>query len=210
MVRPREGHDLHIESSVLVITPAHTIRWMRDVTATALAKVDFSKQATASNSNSELVLEQYDTNPLDFIPRGVRRPYPFVYEPDSLTELAPTWPYFTHATRCICVNGRRSSGNRANAWRPSRSLQNVNRHIFEAFKYTRRDEPGVQTPAETLKKGSGSCRDFAALLLEACRAWAPGRTLRQRLHAVRINRGWRRIDPCLDRSLPSRRGLEGF
>ena len=30
---------------------------------------------------------------------------------------------------------------------------------------------GVQTPAETIKKGSGSCRDFATLMLEACRCW---------------------------------------
>ncbi len=50
-------------------------------------------------------------------------------------------------------------------------LQRVNRHIFETFKYQRRDEAGVQTPTETLRRNSGSCRDFATLLLEACRTW---------------------------------------
>jgi transglutaminase-like putative cysteine protease len=50
-------------------------------------------------------------------------------------------------------------------------LQRVNQHIHDTFKYQRRDDPGVQPPAETLKKNSGSCRDFATLLLEACRCW---------------------------------------
>jgi len=35
MVRPREGHDLHIESSILTIRPAHAVHWLRDVNATA-------------------------------------------------------------------------------------------------------------------------------------------------------------------------------
>jgi transglutaminase-like putative cysteine protease len=47
----------------------------------------------------------------------------------------------------------------------------VNLHINHTFQYQRRDEEGVQTPAETLQKNSGSCRDFATLLLEACRCW---------------------------------------
>jgi transglutaminase-like putative cysteine protease len=32
-----------------------------------------------------------------------------------------------------------------------------------------REEPGVQPPAQTLARNSGSCRDFAALFMEACR-----------------------------------------
>ncbi len=35
----------HIESSILNITPAHTIRWMRDVNGNSLAKVDFTEPA---------------------------------------------------------------------------------------------------------------------------------------------------------------------
>ena len=50
-------------------------------------------------------------------------------------------------------------------------LQRVNQHIHDNFQYQRRDESGVQTPAETLQKNSGSCRDFATLFLEACRCW---------------------------------------
>ena len=87
MVRPREGHDLHIESSVLEINPAHTIRWMRDVNGNSIAKVDFNQSASQVSFYSEVVLHQYDVNPLDFILEDSAVNYPFVYDPDSLPEL---------------------------------------------------------------------------------------------------------------------------
>jgi transglutaminase-like putative cysteine protease len=46
----------------------------------------------------------------------------------------------------------------------------LNRAIQKNIPYVRREEKGVQTPAETLQKRSGSCRDMATLLMEACRA----------------------------------------
>jgi transglutaminase-like putative cysteine protease len=171
MVRPREGHDVHIESSALEITPLHSIRWMRDVNGNSLAKVDFSEKSNKLVFYSELVLEQYDANPLDFILEQSAVHYPFVYEPDTLTELAPYMAVLYPRDTSLLKEWQ------AQFWKPGEQLetfsllQNVNRHIFKTFKYTRRDEPGVQTPAETLRLGSGSCRDFATLLLEACRAW---------------------------------------
>src|ERR1700744_6528544 len=87
LVRPREGHDVHIESSVLEISPAHTIHWMRDVNGNSIAKVDFSESASQLSFYSDIVLEQYDSNPLDFIVEESAVRYPFVYDPESLPEL---------------------------------------------------------------------------------------------------------------------------
>ncbi len=36
--------------------------------------------------------------------------------------------------------------------------------------YNARDEEGTQTPAETIEKKSGTCRDYALLLIEAVRS----------------------------------------
>ncbi len=171
MIRPREGHDVHIESSILEITPAHTIRWMRDVNGNSLAKVQFSQTASQLSFYSELVLQQYDMNPLDFILEKNAVNYPFVYDADSLPELTPFM---------AIVYPRDSAVLRewlSQFWKPGDKietialLQTLNTHINQTFEYRRRDEAGVQTPMETLQKNSGSCRDFATLLLEACRCW---------------------------------------
>jgi transglutaminase-like putative cysteine protease len=171
MVRPREGHDVHIESSILEITPAHTIRWMRDVNGNSLAKVVFAEKAPRLSFYSELVLQQYDTNPLDFILEESAVNYPFVYDPDSLPELtafmAILYPRDASILREWLVQ----------FWKPGEKIETIellrrlNTHINKTFQYLRRDAIGVQTPAETLRKNSGSCRDFATLLLESCRCW---------------------------------------
>src|SRR5690606_15009067 len=60
-------------------------------------------------------------------------------------------------------------------WRPGQVIEtpvllsNISQVIVDQFVYTRREEPGVQRPAETLQRRSGSCRDFATLFIEACR-----------------------------------------
>ena len=48
---------------------------------------------------------------------------------------------------------------------------NLNTHIFKSLKYAHRDDPGVQLPHTTLSLGSGSCRDFAVLMMESARHW---------------------------------------
>ena len=48
-------------------------------------------------------------------------------------------------------------------------LLQLNCEIANHFNYQIREEEGVQSPAQTLSLNSGSCRDFAALFIEACR-----------------------------------------
>ena len=49
-------------------------------------------------------------------------------------------------------------------------LHSMTRGIKEEFEYLRRSEKGVQSPGETLRRKSGSCRDFAVLMMEAVRS----------------------------------------
>jgi transglutaminase-like putative cysteine protease len=171
MIRPREGHDVHIESSLLEIHPAHTIRWMRDVDGNCLAKVDFTEKASQISFYSEIFLQQYDSNPLDFILDESAVNYPFVYDAHSIPELTAFMAILYPRDVAVLREWL------ARFWKPGEAiettalLQKLNVYINKNFIYMRRDEPGVQTPAETIKKGSGSCRDFATLMLEACRCW---------------------------------------
>ena len=50
-------------------------------------------------------------------------------------------------------------------------LEKLNTHIFQSLKYAHRDDHGVQLPCDTIARGSGSCRDFAVLMMEAARHW---------------------------------------
>jgi transglutaminase-like putative cysteine protease len=49
-------------------------------------------------------------------------------------------------------------------------LDHINRTISRDFVYARRETPSIQRPSETLATKSGSCRDFATLMIEACRS----------------------------------------
>ena len=48
-------------------------------------------------------------------------------------------------------------------------LVQMNQHIRDKLTYAARDEEGTQSPLITLGRGSGSCRDFALLMMEAAR-----------------------------------------
>jgi transglutaminase-like putative cysteine protease len=48
-------------------------------------------------------------------------------------------------------------------------LLRLNRVIHDNFEYLAREAEGVQTPAQTLRLSSGSCRDYAWLMVEALR-----------------------------------------
>lgn len=60
-------------------------------------------------------------------------------------------------------------------WAPGRSIETyvlltqMSQRIVSDFTYQMREEEGLQSHSETLQKGSGSCRDFAAFFIEACR-----------------------------------------
>ena len=49
-------------------------------------------------------------------------------------------------------------------------LTSLTRGIQNELNYIRRDDKGVQSPAETLQLHRGSCRDFAVLMMEAVRS----------------------------------------
>jgi len=64
----------------------------------------------------------------------------------------------------------------ATLWRPQEQLQTyellqrITGRINQSFSYRLREAPGVQSPIDTLSMGTGSCRDFANLLMAAARS----------------------------------------
>lgn len=169
LLRPREGPEVHIESSALMISPAHSVKWHRDVLDNAAAVVDFLEDTQLLSITSEVVIQHYGEAPLDFLVEDYAVNYPFHYDPqdrmDLLPFLQPVYPGDEAAIR----NWFSRLGLEQTGMQTYSLLDLLNRTIAGQFAYTVREEPGVQAPALTLALGRGSCRDFATLFVEACR-----------------------------------------
>jgi transglutaminase-like putative cysteine protease len=168
-LRPREGHNLRIESSRITIQPTASLRWHRDVEDNSVAIASFRAPADLLLIESSLIIQQYDQKPLDFLVDDDAVSYPFAYAPEDRPVLdaylnavpAPQAGPLTQWTSTV--------------WQPGEAiesyalLQRLNLAIHELISYRQREEPGVQTPGVTLSSASGSCRDLAFLFMEAAK-----------------------------------------
>ena len=167
LLRPREGHDVRIESSKLEISPAYNIKWQRDVFDNSLALVNFLEYSNKLTIASEVVIQHYDQRPLDFMLESYATQYPFSYALDEQADLAIFQQATFYKDQYIVNAWLQQQG--LNGMETFSLLKNLNRTISQSFRYQIREEAGVQSPTETLSQRSGSCRDFATLFIEACR-----------------------------------------
>ena len=168
LVRPLEGHDIKIRSSSLVIEPAHHIRWIHDIFDNSIALVDFDEPANQLRVESRVTVEQYNTNPFNFILEPDAVELPFDYEAEDAPDVAPYLRRHFPQDDAAIQNwsepfrgaGKTGTVNFLTALTNSMPL---------SFTYVRREEKGVQSPAQTLGARTGSCRDFSVLLMETAR-----------------------------------------
>lgn len=168
LLRPREGHELHIETSTLETSPLATLHWLRDAYDNSVAIATFSSATTQLAILSEVVVQHYDERPLDFMVSDHAVNYPFAYETDAGAILQPYLTAQTphHAGLRIWLEKFWRSGETIQTYA---LLLRLCIGIHETLRYQVREEPGVQSAAETLQRGTGSCRDFANLFMEAAR-----------------------------------------
>ena len=168
-LRPRENYALHIESFSLKITPTASLLWQVDVEGNSLAVATFAEPATQLAIESEVIIQQYNETPLNFLVADYAVDYPFAYLPDDRIMLLPYMAFPEPDTKNLLSEWI------SDLWKPDERvqtytlLQRLGSHINQTLSYQIREEPGVQTPRQTLSKNSGSCRDFALLFMEAAR-----------------------------------------
>jgi transglutaminase-like putative cysteine protease len=169
MFRPRENHNILIESFSLSISPPHRLRWTRDVYENNVGLVDLNEPATDLIIETESYLNIVEENPFHFVIDKEAAHYPFAYDHELAGELAPlTVPLYPRDVERI-------KAWLDPYWHPGKRvgtlelLLELNKVIYRDIRYQRRERRGVQSPAETLERKSGSCRDFATLFMEACR-----------------------------------------
>lgn len=168
-LRPLENHELRIESSSLKITPAATLRWLRDVEGNSVAIASFAAPASQLRIESEVIIQQFNENPFDFLVADYATGYPFAYSNEDWLVLSP----YMHVR--VPMENPRLADWLAGLYRSDEQiqtftlLQRLCSHIHQTLSYRLREEPGVQHPEETLSRGTGSCRDFANLFMSAAR-----------------------------------------
>lgn len=148
------------------IEPEGLIHWQQDPWANRVARVTFEGISLRSFVvRVDAAFDLRPLNPFDFFTDDRCKTVPFVY-PDGLErELAPFRqagpPSEPLADFLESVPYRGSTID---------YLVALNRSVADRVRYIIRNEPGIQTSEETLRIGSGSCRDSAVLLVDALRA----------------------------------------
>jgi transglutaminase-like putative cysteine protease len=174
MLRPREGHDLRIVSGRLDVEPKATVRWLRDIYGNSIALITFAEPARKLHVYGEVDVDLPDNNAVECQIDPAAKQFPFQYAPEEQIELIhyriPSYPY----------EGARLQHWLRDVYQPGQIigtfelLEKLNHHIHTSLGYARREEYGVQLPCNTIDRGSGSCRDFAVLMMEAVRYWGFG------------------------------------
>jgi transglutaminase-like putative cysteine protease len=169
MFRPRESHDLRLVTTKLDILPRPAgLRWLHDVFDNSVAIAAFDQASAELRFDSTVTLEHIETAVPDYALEIGAHTYPFRYsddeQPDLINGLARQYPCDDLASwtaRFLESSGPTTTMNLLHA---------MTRGIKQEFEYLRRIEKGVQSPGETLRLRSGSCRDFAVLMMEAVRS----------------------------------------
>lgn len=171
MFRPRDSHDLRLVSTSLAIAPApRAIRWLHDVHGNSVAVASFDTRASELRFESEIVIQHFESDEPGYPIEEFARTYPFSYAAHEVPDLA----------RCI-ERHHPDPDHVVDLWAKSfvapdgptdtwEMLAAFTKAIRRDFTYVARNEEGIREPARTLETRSGSCRDFALLMMEAVRA----------------------------------------
>lgn len=168
-LRPREDHDLRIESSTLIISPSATLRWHRDVEGNSVAIATFDTPTSQLAIESNLIIQQFNEAPLDFLVDSDAIHYPFAYPHEDEQVLSPYLDPAQRGTRDVLRTWVDTLWSPGEPIQTYALLQRLCASIHARIAYRLREEPGVQDAVATLTLGTGSCRDSAALFIEAAR-----------------------------------------
>ena len=169
MFRPRDSHDLRVLATDLQVSPEAMVRMIQDPHSNSVALVQPLKPATELKIVCSFAIEHAQTLNLELPLAPSAEVFPFAYSLDERFDLEqylrphhddPGGHLTAWARQFIRTDGL--TGTRD-------LLVKMNEFIRVNFRYADRDEEGTQTPQATLKLNSGSCRDFALLMMEAAR-----------------------------------------
>jgi len=166
-LRPAAHSRTPILAYSLKIQPAnHFLNWQQDPFGNYMARIVFPERSDILDVSVEVIADLTTINPFDFFLESMAEKVPFEYPSGSRKDLSPyleTLPDNPHF-EAFFASIPRPAGQNTVDW-----LVSVNQAVHRAVGYTIRLEAGVQSPEETLKLGTGSCRDSAWLMVQVLR-----------------------------------------
>ena len=170
MFRPRGSHDLRVLATDMQVTPMPVdLHLIQDVYSNSVAVVQPQSPATELKVVCSFTVEHTGTRALDLPLDPVAQSYPFDYSAEDRVALQHyIAPYYDDPSGELQQWARqfvRSDG-------PTGTLDllvAMTQWIRNTMHYQPRFDEGVQSPYETLRLQSGTCRDFATLMIEAIR-----------------------------------------
>jgi transglutaminase-like putative cysteine protease len=170
LFRPRASHDLRLIWTNLAITPQpDRLRWLHDPFDNSVAVATFEGATSELRFESTVVLEHFETSLPEYPLEEYARTYPFRYSDEDFSNLARALARHYHPGESVSEWALQFL-DPSDTTDTMKILRAMIHRIRDECIYTRRIEKGVQTPEETLRNRRGSCRDFAVLMMEACRA----------------------------------------
>ena len=167
-LRPRENPLLKVSNFAFSFQPDARVDWMRDDFDNLPASVQFIENSASLHICSECQVTTADTSPFDFLIRDYAQHFPFTYEPLHQFNLSI---YMTPPEKEVQVI-LKDWVDKKTIVRTQQTvswLSELNQIISRNLVYKRREEAGIQSSRTTLFRGSGTCRDFAMLLIECAR-----------------------------------------
>lgn len=169
MFRPRDSHDQRVLATSLQVSPEAIVRMVQDPHSNSIAMVQPLHSATELRIVCAFTIEHVPgVEPVWPLAPDAGQ-LPFAYSPDERLDLEhylrphhpdPEGRLMDWTRTFLCEAG--PTGTRD-------LLERMNAAIGQTLRYLPRDEEGTQSPTQTLALGSGSCRDFALLMMEALR-----------------------------------------
>lgn len=174
MVRPDDSHDLRLHCAELKVEPAPaSVHWKHDIFDNSICFLEWpeSLKINCLSIVSTLDLTHHpDGPPLPAYTLDAEE-FPFSYAQSEFADLAylaerqmpdPQSKVDAWARRIVTESG---------STKTLEVLKAMTHAIKSEFRYGARHEEGTQTAAQTIELGTGTCRDFAVLMMEALRSF---------------------------------------
>ncbi len=171
LFRPRDSYDQRLLSADIEVSPTpSTLHWIHDVFGNCVAIANFDAKADELRFETNIMLDHAPDTAPRFKTRRRARTWPLQYDPEDLPDLEPSmrrhYPdegdeVAKWAQKFVKPSGPTDTGH---------LLATMTMAIRESFTYSRRTNPGTQPPQVTMITKTGTCRDFALLMMEACRS----------------------------------------